>query len=143
MASIANNVVKMLNSGNQSEVSRARKMVKGLTLEWEDLNPFDERAAVTATISHTSPMARMWVFDFMLNTKNPVFTKMRFTWAVKITLFFEYPNGDKYEEELDIEANCVLKHLDDVCLSEIQNERKRHAEDAYRFTKFNVLCAGI
>jgi len=143
MASIANNVVKMLNSGTQNEITRARKMVKGLTLEWEDLNPFDERSVVTTKVSHANHMARIWAPDLVRNKSNPVFTKMRFTWDIKITLFFEYPNKDKYEEEVELQANCLLKDVNDVCLREIQNERKRHADDAYRFTKFNVLCTGI
>jgi hypothetical protein len=132
----------MLNSGNSKAISRAKKIVKGFMIEWDDLNPLDERAIVSTKLSHTSPVARMWVHEFVGLRNNPIFTKIRFLWNIRITLFFEYPNGDKYEEELEMDVTCLLKEADEVCLTQIEFERKRHASDAYRFTRFNITCAG-
>lgn len=142
MASFARSVVKMLNSGKPKEIAKAKKIVKGFMMEWDDLNPLDERAIVSTKLSHTSPAARMWVHEFAGIKNNPIFTKMRFLWNIKITLFFEYPNGDKYESEMEMDIHCLLKEVDEVCLKEIEVERRCHASDAYRFTRFNITCVG-
>lgn len=130
-------------SKKPKDVAKAKKLIKGLTLQWEDINPLDERNVVNTTIGHTNPIMRLCAREIVASHANMIFAQMRFTWLINITLFFKYPNGDKYQEDVELEANCYLKDLNAHCLTEITATKRLHAENAYQFTAFKIQCVGV
>jgi hypothetical protein len=128
---------------NPKAISKAKKLVKGLILEWQDANPTEEAVIEKPKISHKNPVLRLAASQMLADYSNYIFKRLRFKWRVTVTLFFKYPNRDKYEEEVVLDADCYLADLNDLCLSEIKTELRRHHEKAFYNSKFFIECVGV
>jgi len=133
----------IIASKSPKNMAKAKRLIRGLTLEWDDLNPLDGMHVVFTKIGHRNPITRLSANAMVNQYAQFIFERMRMTWRVQITLFFQYANGDKYKEDIELECNCHLKSLNDHCLDEIKQARKLHADDAYRFTSFKIECVGF
>lgn len=133
----------IIASRSPKNIAKAKKLIKGLTLEWDDLNPLDATHVVNTKVGHRNPITRLSAKEMVRQYAQFIFERIRMVWSVQITMFFQYANGDKYQEEIELESSCHLKSLNDHCLEEIAKTRKLHAEDAYRFTTFKVECIGF
>jgi hypothetical protein len=133
----------LLASKSPKNMAKAKRLIKGLTLEWDDLNPLDATHVVNTKVGHRNPITRLSAKEMVRQYAQFIFERIRMVWRVQIIMFFQYANGDKYQEEIELECNCHLNSLNDHCLSEIEQGKKLHAKDAYRFTSFKIECIGF
>lgn len=128
---------------NPKTISKAKKMIKGLTLEWNDPNPINVAVIEKPKIGHKNPVIRLTARNILSEYSNYIYRHLRLKWRVTITLFFKYPNHDKYEEEIILESDCYLAEINGLCRSEIKTELKRHHENAFYNSRFFIECVGV
>ena len=130
---------------NPKAISKAKKLVKGLTLEWQDANPTEDSSIEKPKISHKNPVLRLAVSQMLADYSNYIFKRLRFKWRVTITLFFvDCANQERgEEEEVILDADCYLYDLNDICLSEIKKELKRDTERRFYNSRFFIECVGV
>jgi hypothetical protein len=133
----------LLASKSPKTIAKAKKLIKGLTLEWDDLNPLDATHVVNTKVGHRNPVTRLSAKAMVDRYAKYIFERIRMVWSVQITLFFLYPNGDKYREDIELECNCYLNTLNDHCLDEIKAAKKLHSDESYNFTSFKIECIGF
>jgi len=133
----------ILASKSPKNITKAKRLIKGLTLRWDDLNPMDATHVVNTKVGHRNPVIRLDARKMVMQHARFIFEKIRMAWSVQITLFFLYPNGDKYREEIELECNCYLNTLNDHCLEEIKFAKKLHSAESYNFTSFKIECIGF
>jgi hypothetical protein len=128
---------------NPKAISKDKKLVKGLTLEWQDANPIENASIEKPKISHRNPVLRLVASRILADHSNRIFKRLRFKWRVTITLFFECTNQKIEEEEVVLDADCYLYDLNDVCLSEIKKELSRDTERRFYNSRFFIECVGV
>ena len=150
---------------NPKTISKAKKMIKGLTLEWNDTNPTEEAAIEKPKISHKNPVLRLAASQMLADYSNYIFKRLRFKWEVTITMFFRCDGAEcdmldaagfvgnfeclqnfktgEVQEEVILNADCYLADLNDLCLSEIKAELKRHTGKTFYNSRFFIECVGV
>jgi hypothetical protein len=98
---------------------------------------------VNTKVGHRNPVTRLSAKAMVDRYAKYIFERIRMVWSVQITLFFLYPNGDKYREDIELECSCYLNTLNDHCLDEIKAAKKLHSDESYNFTSFKIECIGF
>lgn len=127
---------------NPKTISKAKKLVKGLTLEWEDATPLADRKIARPKVGHSNPITRLFADKILADFSNTIFKNMRFKWRVTIKLFFRLEDKNEIVN-IFLDSDCILDELNDVCMAEIKDEIKQNKYGKFYNSHFFIECIGL
>jgi len=130
-------------SKKQHSSARARKLVKGLQISWEDRDPLSESSEVIpGEVTHSNPLLRLTAEKVFRDFGDYITQGQVFLWRVELAVIFLYANGLEQSEKYELVAKCKLSDVNDQCLELIQAGRRAGADEYYLTTRFTVECLG-
>ncbi|WP_086932227.1 hypothetical protein [Agarilytica rhodophyticola] len=125
--------------------TRARRLVKGMSLSWVDKNPEKDevttRQALNFKVGHKNPVMRTMADQMFKQHKNTIYFDIHLLWELTATTVFKYPNGLEQREETTLKAYTILAELNNIILEEI--ERDRRYGEHFEHVEFKVKCLDI
>lgn len=121
-------------------IKRARRILKGLILTWQDDAPEKEDNApkFKVDITHKNPNLRPIARSIFNDFRQYIYFEAILRWRVIATTVFVYPNGMEQREETELEAFTRLADLNPLVLAEIAHD-KRYGEH-FSHVEFYVEC---
>lgn len=125
-------------------IQRARRLVKGLIIEWTDTDPLKEEDTVLpGSVSHKNPMIRPSARKIFQDYQDWIVGRQPFLWLVTITTHFLYDNGVEDRWTTELEAFTTISKINEHALAEIEADFRRGDPSKYTHTAFRIECIGI
>lgn len=125
--------------------TRARRLVKGMSLSWVDKTPEKDevttREALNFKVGRKNPVMRTMADQMFRQHKNTIYHHLHLLWELTATSVFKYPNGVEQREETILKAYTILADLNNVVFEEI--ERDRRYGEHFQHVEFYVKCLDI
>lgn len=121
-------------------IKRARRLVKGLTIEWVDDRP-DHEGTIDhfhVSVSHKNPVMRPAARDMFREFVDYITIQTPFYWKVNAETIFEYPNGMQQSEQTEIKGFFPLTEVNDLLLAELAEDKRKGAH--FKHVHFTVEC---
>lgn len=125
----------------RNALHKAKRLVKGLVISWEDQDPLSDGQKVGAgKVSHRNPVYRLMAKDIFRGCGDWIVHQQPLRWLIKICVVFRYDNGVDQEEIRELEGCSTIDGLNEFCMEEIEDAFKHGNMGKYFTTKFEIEC---
>ena len=124
-------------------LKRLRRQVKGLIVEWDDVDPLAEsRVRIDGKFSHRNPVMNIDAQKTFAGMGNFIVNEQPFMWHMEITGVFEYDKVINHETRV-ISGFCTIGQANEYALDSIEEIFRYGSMDKYVTTKFKLECIGL
>ena len=129
---------------NHKMLKRARAGIKGLIIDWIDIDPLtDSSRVIPGNVGHKNPVYRLTAREIFEDHGEFITQRQSFRWVVKIDVIFDYDNGQRQIETRELEAFTTISKLNEYALEQIQDAMRHGDKTKYKHTEFTIECIGV
>lgn len=124
-------------------IKRLRRQVKGLIVEWDDVDPLKEtNIRIDGKFSHKNPIMNINARQTFAGMGNWLVNEQPFKWSMSITGVFEFEKITTYEER-EMIAFCTIGDANELAMDLIREIRRYGSDEHYKTIKFKLECIGL
>ena len=124
----------------QNTKNRARAGVKGMIIEYQDVDPLAGSPTIKGTVTHRNPVLNLCAAKVYHDFHDWIRNREPFLWRVTMKVETQCPNGYNYFEEREVTAFTLLNRLNEYCMDAIEDAFRHVNMDYYVTTHFKMEC---